>query len=1027
MNNLQLTVLLNAIDKMSAPMKNASKSVNALSEQLKQSKSALRYLEKVQNQMGAFSRTTENIKKSTEAIDKHAKKLDNLRNKISKMKDDRVNLKGKIKDAELYHAKLISQGDVVSALGVRARISDLTKQYERLKGDIGSTRKKITQADSTWKASRREKAQQLLQLRDLKRRLKEIGVDTKNFAQHEGTLAEKIKMANTAIEKQKSALEKANRAKARNDKYQAQVSWLKDKSDRMANFGQKTMISGVATAGLLAKPTQEFAAAERAATNLKVAMMDKDGKVSDSYEKINQLATELGNRLPGTTADFKDLMTILIRQGMGVDTILGGTGEAAAYLSVQLEMPTKKAAEFAAKMQDATRTTEKDMMGLMDVIQKGFYAGVDPTNMLGAFKNLGSAMDMIKIKGLNGAKVLAPFVAMFDQAGMDGSASGNAMRKVLQRGMDTGSIGKELKKLKKSGMISKGFDIDFTDGKGEFGGFDHMFKELEKLKKLDTESRNKIIKQVFGDDAEVNMVLSTIIEKGKAGYEEFAVKMEKQAELRKRVDEQLRTLSNVWEAATGTFTNLLVEIGSTYAPQLKALIDEFGALAEKAMNWVKANPELVGSFAKFIAIGGATMIVVGGLSTLLSYTLYPVARLGLGFAKLTGINTLLAKSFNNTTKTAITSNKHLFSFRGWKSVFQFASSSVGEFIGKMGKLSTWIKGLKTLLRVAFSPVKMLFMGLESVISFLFSPIGLLGTAFVTAGVLIYKNWEKVKAFFGGFWEGLKSGLALVIEKFKPLGNLFGVVVGWIEKAVKWFTDLLSPVQTTQKDLDAAASAGKKFGEWLAAGIDLVTKPLQWVMDSIKWIVDNMPSVEGIGKAIDKGNQISQQAQQIKREGITEAFGNGFWGRTMQILSDSDLQHWKGGFVKGWATGGYTGNGGKYEPAGIVHGGEYVMTKEATNRLGIATLNALNYGKQALIAGGLGIGLATASPIQVDNRPPISARPSISQTMQPMAVNITINAQAGQNERQIAQLVAAELERINRQQQARARSRMTDRA
>ena len=200
------------------------------------------------------------------------------------------------------------------------------------------------------------------------------------------------------------------------------------------------------------------------------------------------------------------------------------------------------------------------------------------------------------------------------------------------------------------------------------------------------------------------------------------------------------------------------------------------------MNWVKANPELVGSFAKFIAIGGATMIVVGGLSTLLSYTLYPVARLGLGFAKLTGINTLLAKSFNNTTKTAITSNKHLFSFRGWKSVFQFASSSVGEFIGKMGKLSTWIKGLKTLLRVAFSPVKMLFMGLGSVISFLFSPIGLLGTAFVTAGVLIYKNWEKVKAFFGGFWEGLKSGLAPVIEKFKPLGNLFGVVVGWIEKA-----------------------------------------------------------------------------------------------------------------------------------------------------------------------------------------------------------------------------------------------------
>jgi len=1001
MNNLQLTVLLNAIDKMSAPMKNASKSVSALSEQLKQSKSALRDLEKVQNQMGAFSRTTENIKKSTEAIDKHVKKLDNLRNKIAKMKNDRVDLKGKIKEHELYHASLLAKGNTVSAFGVRLKIADMTKQYEKLKGEIGSTRKKITQEDSAWKASRLEKAQQLLQLRDLKRRLKEIGVDTKNFAQHEGTLAEKIKMANTAIEKQKSALEKANRAKARNDKYQAQVSWLKDKSDRMANFGQKTMISGVATAGLLAKPTQEFAAAERAATNLKVAMMDKDGKVSDSYEKINQLATELGNRLPGTTADFKDLMTMLIRQGMSVETILGGTGEAAAYLSVQLEMPPKQAAEFAAKMQDATRTTEKDMMDLMDVIQKGFYAGVDPTNMLGAFKNLGSAMDTIKIKGLEGAKVLAPFVAMFDQAGMDGSALGNAMRKVLQKGMKHGDIKANLNKLRKKGILKSNIDLDFTNGKGEFGGFDKFFSELEKVNKLNTSERIKVVEGIFGNDAEVTQVLYTLLEKGKTGYEEFATKMEKQATLRKRVDEQLRTLSNVWEAATGTFTNLLVEIGSTYAPQLKALIDEFGALAEKAMNWVKANPELVGSFAKWIAIGGATMIVVGGLSTLLSYTLYPVARLGLGFAKLTGINTLLAKSFNNTTKAGITANKHLFSFRGWKSVFQSASSSVGEFIGKMGKLSTWTNGLKTILRVAISPIKMLFMGLGSVIGFLLSPIGLLGTAFVTAGVLIYRNWEKVKAFFAGFLEGLRTGLQPVIDKFKPL-------VDWIESAFNWFMKLLSLVQSTKEDLDAAASAGKKFGEWLAAGINLVTKPLQWLMDSIQWVIDHMPSLDKVATSIVS----KEHAANIEK----------IANYSMDPAGDYTSPP-----LRPKGSGGYAGNGGKYQPMGVYHGGEYIMTKETTSRLGVPLLNALNYGKNALLATGLSMSVATAAPIQVDNRPPLAAPPAVAQSIaQPMAVNITINAAPGQDERAIARMVAQEMQRIQNQQQARQRSSMRDR-
>jgi hypothetical protein len=33
----------------------------------------------------------------------------------------------------------------------------------------------------------------------------------------------------------------------------------------------------------------------------------------------------------------------------------------------------------------------------------------------------------------------------------------------------------------------------------------------------------------------------------------------------------------------------------------------------------------------------------------------------------------------------------------------------------------------------------------------------------------------------------------------------------------------------------------------------------------------------------------------------------------------------------WADGGYTGAGGKYEPAGIVHKGEYVVPREQVNQ------------------------------------------------------------------------------------------------
>jgi lambda family phage tail tape measure protein len=44
--------------------------------------------------------------------------------------------------------------------------------------------------------------------------------------------------------------------------------------------------------------------------------------------------------------------------------------------------------------------------------------------------------------------------------------------------------------------------------------------------------------------------------------------------------------------------------------------------------------------------------------------------------------------------------------------------------------------------------------------------------------------------------------------------------------------------------------------------------------------------------------------------------------------------------KTFADGGYTGDGGKYQPAGIVHAGEFVMSREATNRIGVGTLSRM---------------------------------------------------------------------------------------
>ena len=48
-------------------------------------------------------------------------------------------------------------------------------------------------------------------------------------------------------------------------------------------------------------------------------------------------------------------------------------------------------------------------------------------------------------------------------------------------------------------------------------------------------------------------------------------------------------------------------------------------------------------------------------------------------------------------------------------------------------------------------------------------------------------------------------------------------------------------------------------------------------------------------------------------------------------------------ISPYATGGYTGAGSKYEPAGIVHRGEYVISAERTKEIGIGNLDRLHKG------------------------------------------------------------------------------------
>lgn len=156
---------------------------------------------------------------------------------------------------------------------------------------------------------------------------------------------------------------------------------------------------------------------------------------------------------------------------------------------------------------------------------------------------------------------------------------------------------------------------------------------------------------------------------------------------------------------------------------------------------------------------------------------------------------------------------------------------------KIGRVFSW---------VATSPLRFLrfaLAGVSGLFGSLLIPLGLVAAAIAGAGLLIYKYWKPIKAFLGGVVEGFKNATAPIKEAFAPLMPVFT----WIGDKVKalwgWFTDLLTPVNSTKESLDSAASAGKQFGEFLASGIELAMTPLRLLIDSIKWVLDKLDEIK----------------------------------------------------------------------------------------------------------------------------------------------------------------------------------------
>jgi hypothetical protein len=162
-----------------------------------------------------------------------------------------------------------------------------------------------------------------------------------------------------------------------------------------------------------------------------------------------------------------------------------------------------------------------------------------------------------------------------------------------------------------------------------------------------------------------------------------------------------------------------------------------------------------------------------------------------------------------------------------------------------------------------------------------------------------------------------------------------------------------------KELDAMGQKLDEQASKFTTLADVARSAMGGILDSIRQVlgqriaealVDKLQGLLGIGRD-DSAERLARAARELTVAGISVAGAAGLMLAAALALRaaggmpnpddivDGAIKSGLSSLVGSFAGGGYTGSGGKYEPAGVVHRGEYVITAEDVRRIGLTRLEA----------------------------------------------------------------------------------------
>lgn len=568
--NLRLQIILEALDKVTSPLKSITGASSAARRDLAKTQDELKSLGALQKQIGSYKSAESRFANDTRQYQEQQAKLAQLRAQLEATEKPTKKLRMEFERAEKQSAQLAARLDQGGA-----------------------------------------------ELQQLSAKLSAAGVDVMDLAGHEDRLANRTAEANRALKQQTAQLEKVAQANRNSEK-------LNEVSQKATGMGLGMVAAGTAAGAPIVMATKQAMTLESAMADVRKVV---DFPTPEAFNKMSDDILEMSTRIPMAAEGIAQIVAAAGRANVPREELMR-FAEDAAKMGVAFDSTAEDAGNTMAKWRTAFGLPQDGVVALADQINAltNSYGG-----NVGAVTDMVTRIGPLgKVGGLAAAQI-ASMSQVLSSVGVESEIGATGIKNMMLA-LTKGEAATKSQRaaFKALGLDAVQMSKDMQKDAG--GAITNVLERIQKLPK--EAQAGILTELFGSESVAAIAPMLTSLDQLKTNFALVGDRSQYAGSMNKEFLSAIATTEGATGLAGNALSALNITMGQFLLPTIVKVSGYVSKAAVAVRGWAQEHPVLAKGIMIFMGAGAALLILLGGLALAFAALTAAAAPLGIALGPL---------------------------------------------------------------------------------------------------------------------------------------------------------------------------------------------------------------------------------------------------------------------------------------------------------------------------------------------------------------------------------------------------------